>query len=126
MQTMKNLWPLGLFPLFLAGCATITNLTPSQLPRDSSGQYLVEAAWDSREQALREQTIKPSVMIGQEFYPMKRTLLMTNRWEGLIPVPADKDSVIYRFKFDYEVNAIPRPHPDSKLSKEYKLKIVDK
>ena len=40
--------------------------------------------------------------------------------------PADKDLIRYQFKFDYMVNAIPRPQPDSKLSPEYKLTIVDK
>ncbi len=110
---------------FAAGCTTITNLTPSQLPRDPNNMYRVEAAWKTHQQTIRENTIKAFVMIGPNFYPMERTPLMTNRWEGLIPVPPDQDSVYYRFKFEYMVNAIPSPYPDSKLSPEYKLKIVD-
>ena len=52
--------------------------------------------------------------------------LVKDRWESIIPVPSDQTSVHYRFKFDYQVNAIPVPHDDSKLSPEYKLQILDK
>ncbi|MGB9604047.1 MAG: hypothetical protein ACP5MG_12830 [Verrucomicrobiia bacterium] len=125
MQRLNFIILVCLAGLFGTGCTTITNLTPSQLPRDPSGMYKVEAAWKTHQQTIRENTIKAFVMIGPNFYPMERTPLMTNRWEGVIPVPADQDSVYYRFKFEYMVNAIPSPYPDSKLSPEYKLKIVD-
>ncbi len=113
-------------PLLFAGCSTITNLTPTQQSRNATGLYPVEAAWDSRQQSIREGSMKPSVIVGMENYPMRKTSLMRNRWETLIPIPADKSTVIYRFKFDFDYNAIPKPLPDSKLSREYKLQIVDK
>jgi hypothetical protein len=65
-------------------------------------------------------------MIGHESYPMRKTPLMKNRWETLVPVPADKSAINYRFKFDFEYNAIPQVRPDSILSREYELQIVDK
>jgi hypothetical protein len=65
-------------------------------------------------------------MVGLESYPMQKTSLMRNRWETLVPIPADKNVINYRLKFDFEYNAIPDPRPDSKLSSEYKLEIVDK
>ena len=123
---MKNLFLLLLTPFLFVGCSTITNLTPSQQPRNATGLYPVEAKWDSRQQSIRPQSIKPSVMVGLQSYPMQKTPLMKNRWETLVPVPADKNSIIYQFKFDYEYNSIPQPLPDSKLSREYKLDIVDK
>ncbi|MEO6182500.1 MAG: hypothetical protein ABIP71_05290 [Verrucomicrobiota bacterium] len=123
---MKKLLLLSLVPLLFAGCSTITNLTPSQQTRNVSGLYPVEAAWDSRQQSIREGSMKPSVMVGMESYPMRKTSLMRNRWETLVPVPADKGVINYRFKFDFDYNAIPQPMPDSKLSREYKLQIVDK
>jgi hypothetical protein len=122
---MKKFLLLPLIPLMFAGCSTITNLTPSKQTRNESGLYPVEAAWDSRQQSIRPQSIKPSVMVGLESYPMQRTALMKNRWETLVPIPADKNVINYRFKFDYEYNAIPQPLPDSKLSREYKLEIID-
>src|SRR5262245_36014466 len=67
---VKKLLPLLLLPLLFAGCSTITNLTPAQMPRNASGLYLVEAAWDTREQALRPGTLEPKVMIGESFIPM--------------------------------------------------------
>ena len=123
---MKKFLLLSLMPLLFAGCSTITNLTPTQQTRNATGLYPVEAVWDSRQQTIREDSMKPSVMVGMESYPMRRTSLMRNRWETLVPIPAEKGAVIYRFKFDFNYNAIPQPLPDSKLSREYKLQIVDK
>jgi hypothetical protein len=125
MLKLKRIFALALLPMMLAGCHTITNLTPSQAARNPSGVYPVEAKFDHREQALRKDTVQPFVVIGENFYPMTRTRRLANRWETLVPVPADKNTVYYRFKFDYEVNAIPSPKKDSKLSGTYKLQIRD-
>jgi uncharacterized protein YceK len=126
MRNINKLFLLLVAPLVLAGCSTITNLTPSQQPRNASGLYPVEAKWDSRQQTIRPESFKPSVMVGLQSYPMRKTALMKNRWETLVPVPPDQNSINYRFKFDFEYNAIPQPMPDSKLSREYKLQIFDK
>jgi len=111
--------------LWATGCHTITNLTPASLPRNPSGLYPVEVKFDHREQALRQDSIRPLVMINDQTFPMERTRLMRNRWETLIPVPADQKEVYYRFKFEYWVNAFPEPRQDSKLSPTYKLTIKD-
>lgn len=111
--------------LGVTGCHTVTNLTPAQMPRNPSGVYPIEVKFDHREQALREHTLKPYVMVGADFYPMDRTRLMKNRWETLVPVAADQNALYYRFKIDYEINAIPEPRKDSKLSGTYKLTIID-
>ena len=123
---LKKISPLLLLPLLLAGCtATFTNLTPSQRPRSTNNLYQVEVALASRQQTLRWDSIQPKVLIGTEAYPMRRTPLLTNRWEGLIPVPTNVDLIHYRYKFDYEVNAFGRPQPDSAMSSEYTLKVLD-
>ena len=54
------------------------------------------------------------------------TQLMTNRWEGLVPVPAQTNIVHYRYKFDFNYNAMGNPKADSALSREYTLRIIDK
>jgi uncharacterized protein YceK len=113
-------------PLLISGCSSITNLTPSKLPRNSTGFYQVEAAWHSRQRTIRYDSMKPLVMVGTETYEMRPVPRVENRWETMIPVTADKDMIRYQFKFDYMVNSIPRALPDSKLSPEYKLSIVDK
>lgn len=125
MSKTLRLAALLFLPLFLSGCHTITNLTPATLPRNASGVYQVEVKFDHKEQALRQDSIKPLVMVGENTYPMERTRLLKNRWETLIPVPANKNETYYRFKFDYKVNAFPEPRADSKLSPEYKLSIKD-
>jgi hypothetical protein len=123
---LKKALPLLLLPLLFAGCrATFTNLTPQQQFRNTNNLYSVEVALDSRQQTLRWDSIKPQIVVGTEFYPMRPTLLMTNRWEGLVPVPARTNIVHYRYKFDYEYTAMGKPKPDSALSSEYTLRILD-
>ena len=128
MLTLKKILPLVLLPLLLVGCGTtaIVNLTPSSLPRKDNGQYPFAVEWSSRQQSLIKDSIKAYVVVGLDQYPMQRTPLLTNRWETLVPAAGDKDSVIYRYKFDYEYQGFPARHPDSKLSKVYQLFISEK
>jgi uncharacterized protein YceK len=120
---MKSLLPLLAAASLLGGCTTITNLTPAMQPRNSTGLYSIEVQWDTREQAIRPETLKPSVLVGLDLYAMKPTPLVQNRWETLVPIAPDKDSIRYRFKFDYDVAEIPARHKGSKLSPEFKLQI---
>ena len=128
MLILKKILPLVLLPLLFVGCGTtaIVNLTPSRLPRKDNGQYPFGVEWSSRQQSLIKDSIKAYVIIGLDQYPMQRTPLLTNRWETLVPIAADKDSAIYRYKFDYEYQGFPARQPDSKLSKFYHLFILDK
>jgi hypothetical protein len=124
---LKKLLPLLLIPFLMAGCqATLTNLTPQTRVRNPDNQYMVEVALSSRQQTMRWDSIKPQVVVGQDFYPMRPTKLMTNRWEAFLPVPSNVNSVHYRYKFDYNYNAVGAPRSDSILSHEYTLRIVDK
>jgi len=50
---------------------------------------------------------------------------MTNRWEGLVPVPAGTNIVHYRYKFDFNYNAMGKAKSDSSLSGDYTLRILD-
>jgi hypothetical protein len=125
---IKRFLPLLLAPLLLAGCATtFTNLTPRQQARNTNNLYPVEVAFTTKQQSLRWETIQAFVNVGTEFYPMRQTLKMSNRWEGLVPVPKDKFAVQYRYKFDFKYNALGvPPQNDSALSPEYTLQILDK
>ena len=55
---------------------------------------------------------------------MRRTPLVFDRWETLVPIPATKDVVTYRYKFDYKSNSLTDPKPNSKLSDPYQLRIT--
>ena len=127
MFKVKKLAPLMLSGLLLTGCNTaITNLTPKHELRNPNGFYPIEAAFNSSQQSLRWETIKPAVVVEKDFYPMRFTQLMTNRWETLIPVPPNVNVIYYRFKFDYKYNDFGTPpQSDSKLSPIYKLQIID-
>jgi uncharacterized protein YceK len=112
--------------LLLAGCAsTFTNLSAQRQLRNPNNLYPVEVSLDSRQQSLLWDTIQPSVVVGKEFYPMRLVKHMNNRWECLIPVPADATSVTYHYKFDYQYNDFGGPRKDSASSHSYKLLILD-
>lgn len=57
---------------------------------------------------------------------MRQTLLMKNRWEGLVPVPPRTNLVYYHYKFDFQYNDFGGPRTDSAASTDYKLQILEK
>jgi hypothetical protein len=123
---LKRFLPLLFAPLLLAGCtSTFTNLTPLHQTRNVNNLYPVEVAMTSRQQTMRWDSIRPQILIGTYSYPMRPTTLMTNRWEGLVPVPPGSSTVHYRYKFDYNYNAMGSPRTDSALSQEYVLRIAE-
>jgi hypothetical protein len=126
MQTMKKLLFLAILPVFLAGCSSITNLTPSQYSRNSTGYYPVEAAWNTHRQAVRPESFKTYVVVGKEALELRPVPKVSERWEGVVPVAPDQTEISYQFKFDYKVNAFGGPRAETKLSPAYKLTILDK
>ena len=127
MRMMKKILMLLALPAVLAGCtSSITNLTPSRLPRNSDGTYRIEAGWSTREHAIREESVTPLVMVGTEFYPMTPEKVVTDRWEAFVPVSASQQLLHYRFKFDFVRDTISTPQPDSRLSQVYSLEITGK
>jgi hypothetical protein len=123
---LKKFLPLLLAPLLFAGCATqFTNLSPRQQVRNSNNLYPVEVSLTTRQQTLRWDSIRPQILVGQDYYPMRPTPRMKNRWEGLVPVPTGKAVVHYRYKFDYNYNAFGQPKADSSLSPEYTLHVIE-
>ena len=123
---LKKLLPIVSVPLLLVGCtATFTNLTPTQQVRNANNLYPVEVAMTTRQQSLKWDTIRPQIVVGNESYPMRRTPILTNRWEGLVPVPASEKVVHYRYKFDFDYSTFGTPKGDSALSPEYTLHVHD-
>lgn len=115
-----------LFPALLVGCTTseIVNLTPTQEMQTATGLYRFEAAWKTDQRSIRPGSLKGNVVIGLKSYPMQRTPLVADRWETFIPLGTNESVIHYRYKFDYLYNSIPQPKPDSKLSREYDLRIL--
>ncbi len=119
---------LAMVAIVFSACQThtITNLTPGRQSRNDAGVYHFEVSWASSQQSIRTHSMKPFVVIGQEFYPMERTPLVKGRWEAFVPVPVAEKELHYRYKFDYEYKAIPATRGDSKLSAPYTMTIVEK
>ena len=109
----------------LVGCVqtTITNLTPHRMPRNNTGFYPGEMIWESNQTALRRETVKPVVLVGTNAYPMKRTQLLTNRWETLVPIGMKANELRYRIKVNWQFTAIPVPQANSQLSREFLLRV---
>jgi hypothetical protein len=121
----RTLLPLLLLPL-LAGCAAqITNLTPTRQVRNPNNLYPVEAAFDSQQQTLRWDSIKPKIVVAGQAYDMKPIMMMTNRWEGLVPVPPDANVVHYHYRFDFNTTGFGSINADSAVSSEYTLKVIE-
>lgn len=112
--------------LMLAGCAsTITNISAQRQIRNANNLYPLEVSLDSRQQALKWETVQPTVIVGTESYPMRPVRHMQNRWECVIPVPANVNSVTYHYKFDYQVSEFGGAKKSSASSQSYKLLIVE-
>lgn len=123
---LKKIFPIVLLAVFLTGCkATFTNLTPSQQVRNETGLYPVEVSLNTRRGTLRWDSIEPKIIVGGESYLMRPTLLMDNRFEGLVPVSDGINITSYRYQFDFLDNDFGEPTPNSFLSDEYELKILD-
>ena len=98
---------------------------PPTFRRNANNLYPIEAKFDSRQQALLWDSIQVTAFVGKETYPMRRTHLMNNRWECLIPIPAGVNSVSYHYKFDYLYNSFGGPSKGSASSRSYTLQILD-
>lgn len=123
---VKRLMPVLALVALLTGCSTtFTNLTPQTQIRNGNNLYPVEVALTSRQQTMKWDTVVPQIIIGEEVYPMRPTPLMTNRWEGLVPVAPGKDTVYYKYKFDFEYNKFGKPGIDSTTSPQYMLRILE-
>jgi hypothetical protein len=110
--------------LVLTGCASMfSNLTPTQQPRNANNLYPVEVAFGSSQTTLRWDSIHPYLLVNGQLYDMHQTPLMTNRWEGYVPVAPSDSSVTYRYKFDYLNNEFGQPKPNSAYSPAYSLQV---
>ena len=120
-----RIWKAILFcllPLAIAGCSTtITNLTPRNFSRNAENMYPVEVVFESNVRAIHDDTIKPYVQIGDDNYLMRRTRVVRDRWETLVPIPADRSVVNYRIKIDYLERQGRELLPSSSLSAPYQI-----
>jgi hypothetical protein len=123
MLKLNKLCLLLLLPAFLAGCTSITNLTPTQYPRDPANYYRVEAMWKSKQRVIRPDSFKPVVVVDLKNYPMQPVPKVKNRWEAYIPVPPDKDFVRFHYKFDFMDDAFGKPKPDSLMSSPFQISV---
>lgn len=122
----KKLLPV-VTALLLTGCASqFTRLSPLQQPRNPNNLYPVEVQFNSTQQSLRWDSLKPYVLVDGALYPLRPVPMVNNRWEGYVPVAPGSSGAAYRFKFDYLYNTFgATPKPSSAWSPTYQLKVTD-
>ncbi len=126
MQKLLKTLPLLAILAVLTGCATVTNLTPSQYLRTPDNLYHFEVKLDTRQQSLRWDSIKPVVKIGDQEYPMELVRNLRNRWETQVPIAPDQKTIFYSYRFRYDYNDFNGPSSESRDSDNYKLIVVEK
>ncbi len=132
MDALKRLIPAAALALLAivagSGCTSrITNLTPTALPRETSGLYHFEAEWTStqRSRDLRADTIRAWVVLDHKFYPMERVPRLADRWESEVPISTNTRAAYYYFKWDYETAGFGHNNPNSLRSKLYRVEVTD-
>ena len=110
-----------------SGCTTssITNLTPRNQDRNAESVYPIEVSFDSNLRTIRPESIRPYVQVGNDNYLMRRTPVVPDRWETLIPIPRSQNLINYRVKVDFKYNTIGGPESNSVLSSSYHLVVLD-
>jgi hypothetical protein len=124
MNDISRIIILSFSLILFAGCSTtITNLTPSQLPRADSALYPLDAHWELPRKEILEDSIQPYAVVEMEQYLMKRTPHVEDRWETVIPIPPEKNYIDYYFKIDYNYHGFGVIKHNSVASDPYSLKI---
>jgi uncharacterized protein YceK len=126
MDLIKKSLVCALLAFVFTGCTTVTNLTATKEPRNATGLYRVETTWTTDQATIISESIRVFVVIGTQLTPMTPVPVVQNRWEAFLPVPPDQNSIRYRFKYDFDYNAMGGRRKDSILSQEFKLNVADK
>jgi len=87
--------------------------------------YSFSVEWASKQRALIDESVKVYVVMGNKKYEMRRTPMLPERWETLVPVDENEDLVNYRYRFDYEYKGIPATRNNTIESNPYTLIILD-
>ena len=125
MCMLKKMLMISTVALLVGGCASVTNLTPSQVPRNESALYPFEMIFNSNATSVAHDSVQAYLIMGDDIIPMERTPLLTNRWEVFAPVPAGKELVNYQYKVNYQWKDLGKRKENSKLSEPFELRIQD-
>lgn len=119
---------LGL--LLLSGCdMKLTNLTPPSVQENPSQIYTLALRVTPSSGAIIKDTVMPSVVIGGQNYPMRKSALENDIYEFDYQLPAGTDEMSYYFLVQYKIDAnnIPRERETytdvlrTKIAKRYVL-----
>jgi len=113
--------------LTISGCATssVTNLTPRHHVRNTENVYPVDIEFRTNLRTIKWDTVRPYVQIGEDNYLMRRTAIVKDRWETLIPISQEERVAHYRIKIDFSYSSLSEDKVNSVLSGPYQIVIGD-
>ena len=89
----------------LAGCdVKITDRTPSSFPENPSGVYTITAEIKTP-RVVVEGSLKPSVVIDGQIYPMSQSALGEDLWEFDYPLPSGRTEGAYYILASYQTKS---------------------
>ncbi|MBE2214152.1 MAG: IPT/TIG domain-containing protein [Opitutaceae bacterium] len=92
--------------LLLAGCdVKIINRTPATFTENPSGVYTITAEVQVKSGVVKKETLKPSIVIDGQIYPMTQSDLAPNMWEYDYRLPAGRSEGKYYFVATFDTSA---------------------
>jgi hypothetical protein len=129
---MKNQY-LGLFYLgtlcLLSGCrTTIDNLTPSQIPRNSSNIYTMTMLVHipNRDRYAAQQNLRPFIVIDGKRQLMKRSEPGQNIFAYDYRLSDQRNEVNYYYELEYDDNSTTKPVTKIEQSQLFKFQVSDR
>jgi hypothetical protein len=92
--------------LLLAGCdVKIINRTPATFSENPSGVYTITAEVQVKSGVVKKETLKPSIVIDGQIFPMTKSDLAPNMWEYDYKLPAGRSEGKYYFIATFDTSA---------------------
>ena len=125
MCMLKKMLLISTAALLVSGCASVTNLTPSQVPRDESGLYPFEMIFNTKATSVAHDSVQTLFNAGWRADPDGAHSAFDQSLEVLAPIPAGKELVNYQYKVNYQWKDLGKRKENSKLSEPFELRIQD-
>lgn len=100
-----------------------TNLSPRTATTAAESTHLFETTFQTHRRGVPPENVKAWVVIGLALYPMQPVPNAVNRFEALLPLPADRPVLRYRYKFEFLYPGVLDNRINSTMSPEYELTI---
>lgn len=113
--------------LLLAGCdVKIINRTPATFSENPSGVYTITAEVQVKSGVVKKETLKPSIVIDGNIFPMTKSDLGPNLWEYDYKLPAGRADGAYYFIATYDTSANGRDSQRDAYTDLFKFSVANR